>query len=436
MIKDYTASTLSKLQNNFSLLTQAEHDLAQANNISEKEEKKKRKREAEHEIETLHNALLKDIPSASYYFLDVTNKADKDSLRSTWQKQITEDPETAWTRLKEDGKNGWNLKALADIFIQPTIPMAEMPLFSFHISFAFTLSKPYLSRDDDPFYIIDNPVKKDKVFRLLYVSPGSYKGALRAAARYAIGNPPTLDVKFDNEQIERLFGTDKRREEEELHAGRLRFFPTFFRQISLEIINPHDRKNGVGTLPIQFETAQGEGYFNLLYFPFDLDSSNTPYAEVAPDLISVAQALQAMFTVYGFGAKTSSGFGTVSRIKDGSLKMRFDEIPESKPVSSESLAGYLATPGCLKPEYLTAEGTFRERSTDELNKMGKQKRQLYERAKKWWERRQEEQADVIPLPSPKPVSERTFSNFQGLVDTAVELAGSLRTRGDVGNEVA
>ena len=98
------------------------------------------------------------------------------------------------------------------------------------------------------------------------------------------------------------------------HAGRFRFYPTFFRQIGLEVINPHDRKKKVGINPIYFECVPpgAEGDFSLLYVPFDLmsDPEAKVKTNIAEDFSMVAEALNYMFTIYGVGAKTSSGFGT------------------------------------------------------------------------------------------------------------------------------
>jgi CRISPR-associated protein Cmr2 len=177
------------------------------------------------------------------------------------------------------------------------------PLTSF-LRFDFVLDKPFISRDEESFYVIDNPVRKDKVLRLPYVSPSTYKGALRSAARYA------LDIAagdLDSEIIERLFGTDRRRKSRQLRQGRLWFSPTFFRQMGIEVINPHARDSGAGTVPIPFETARGAGHFRLLYFPFDLGADG--FDEMAKDIEALAKAVKEMFLVYGLAAKKTSGYG-------------------------------------------------------------------------------------------------------------------------------
>jgi len=61
-------------------------------------------------------------------------------------------------------------------------PLAEamkiLPPYTLGIEIPFTLARPYLSRDDDAFYIIDNPVRRDKVFKVPYIAPTSWKGSL------------------------------------------------------------------------------------------------------------------------------------------------------------------------------------------------------------------------------------------------------------------
>lgn len=42
----------------------------------------------------------------------------------------------------------------------------SLPAYAIQIQITFKLKKPYLSKDDDNFYIIDNPIVKDKVFKV------------------------------------------------------------------------------------------------------------------------------------------------------------------------------------------------------------------------------------------------------------------------------
>jgi len=302
-----------------------------------------------------------------------------------------------------------------DLERSPFDGFAALPRYSFGLELRFELARPYLSRDDDAFYIIDNPVRKDKVFKVPFVSPTSWKGSLRAAATRELldvfsgllpAEPPVDEterealllelweerarrvVLFGNEKeneanflngwlAQRLFSTllgesDKERrkplekqakqlgeefqtylkakgyrtEKIEGRQGRLFCFPTFFNQIGLEMINPHDRERRVGKNPILFECvpAGAVGTFRLLYVPYDFPSKVTPdetrlQAQVQADLPLVAKVVRDLLTVYGFGAKTSSGFGAADPQRvAGEMRVNcLDEGAEGAEGASESL---------------------------------------------------------------------------------------------------
>ena len=274
-----------------------------------------------------------------------------------------------------------------------------LPQYSFVIDLRFELASPYLSRDDDAFYIIDNPVRKDKVFKVPFVASTGWKGSLRSVATYGMltdfaqllpDEPPAdeseraaLMTKLWEERARRvvLFGNEKKNDAEFLNGwlaprlgeqadilnknfecflnesgyrtekiegrqGRLFFFPTFFNRIGLEIINPHDRERRVGTNPILFECvpAGATGTFRLLYVPYDFPSEVTPdkaqlRGQVQNDLLLVGETVRDLLAFYGFGAKTSSGFGTVDPKRvTGELGVNYpDQEPESTGGPSESL---------------------------------------------------------------------------------------------------
>jgi CRISPR-associated protein Cmr2 len=237
-------------------------------------------------------------------------------------------------------------------FLAIDLPDLESyPIGSWTIQLPFTLGKPYISKDDIDFYIIDNPVKKEKIFKLPYMAATAWKGALRSAMvqtlvrqvqspeefarqRFQIAlicGDEKGDLADENQamakfldqacqdaiQLYRGFVTDQFGNDAEgklpSHAGRLHFYPTYFDRIGLEIINPHERETGAGKDPIQFECVPENttGWFHLFYFPHDrigMDEKKTVELALS-DLALVTKGLQAMFIEYGFGAKTSSGFG-------------------------------------------------------------------------------------------------------------------------------
>ncbi len=58
--------------------------------------------------------------------------------------------------------------------------------YSFRIWVKFKLKQPYFSRDDEEFYLIQNPVLKEKVFKVPMIRGSGWKGALANAGRELI----------------------------------------------------------------------------------------------------------------------------------------------------------------------------------------------------------------------------------------------------------
>jgi CRISPR/Cas system CMR subunit Cmr6 (Cas7 group RAMP superfamily) len=259
---------------------------------------------------------LENIDSVSLHYhrrIALDCKDDADELRGDWQQERLKYPAVPVPDL-------WSEIAI------PTLNLAQFPPYTFALQFPFRLTKAYLSKDDRAFYIVDNPVRRDKVFRLPYVAPSSWKGSLRAAL-WNRGHDE------DESAIRRLFGNE-RVPEEDFQAGRLRFFPTYFKQHGLEIINPHDRTRRVGTKPILFESVPPDtsGVFSLLYVPFSRigqDDLET-HRQLAEDLALVAEGVRAMFCTYGFGAKTNSGYGTAEDGFVDKTDLRSENLPEGQ----------------------------------------------------------------------------------------------------------
>jgi CRISPR-associated protein Cmr2 len=221
-------------------------------------------------------------------------------------------------------------KWMQQLGLEPRLPdLTQLPPGAWALHLPFSLRHPYISRDDQTFHLLDNPLKKERIFKVPYVAAPGWKGALRAALWQ-------LGYRADHEATIRLFGNPREREEQQ--AGRLYFFPTFFDRLGLEVINPHDRKTGVGARgPIVLECVpQGAtGDFLLLYVPFGQpdQSEDARRATIATDLQVVCEGVRAMLTTYGFGAKTSSGFGTAEEqlAGEGKLAIRARLVGESKP---------------------------------------------------------------------------------------------------------
>ncbi|MGF3499641.1 MAG: RAMP superfamily CRISPR-associated protein [Candidatus Methanosuratincola sp.] len=200
----------------------------------------------------------------------------------------------------------------------------KLPKGSHIIQITFTLRKPYLSRDDKEFYILDNPVAKDPAFKIPIIRPSSWKGALRWVTRNALSRSGAF--------VERLFGNEK--ETQRAKQGRLIFYTTFLDQVSLDVITPLRRETRTPRRgPILFEMVPvgSRGTFSVLYFPFDLlhllrqgDSTAKAIAtdEIKEDLETLKEAIPAMLMTYGFAAKKTSGYGVI----EDAIDFRIDSV--------------------------------------------------------------------------------------------------------------
>ncbi len=349
-----------------------------------------------------------------------------------------------------------------DLGIAPACP--DLGLFtpgSWAIYFSFTLRKPYISRDDTDFYILENPLKKEWVFKVPYVAPSQWKGALQAAMIHeltqdkgSLSDEAWLDRRL---QLVRLFGNekgvaindkqfdvflDKQRPElakeyrERLKkitdsgflSGNLHFYPTYFDRIGLEVINPHDRQSGAGTSPIYFECvpADAQAALTLLYVPlhgFDGDPDRSRL-QCAADLVQVAKGLHAMLTRYGFGAKTSSGFGVVKEAIKGWIKVagltdrgQTSTEPEHGKTAPNVLEEFLAE---YPDETFEVSGGMWMKQHPEAGRKGKKRylaaKEIYERGKTGsTESEQQPQLD--------------FESFDGMIKKAEEIANALKQEG-------
>lgn len=382
-----------------------------------------------------------DAVTSRYHVLVATgHKDDKDNggnaLRGEWAKE----------RLRVE------LDPLSDFLKPPLIDLALLPFGSFFIQFEFKLLKPYISRDDNQFYVVDNPIVREKVFRYPLVRATAWKGSLRHAL-WHLGYQEN-DEEDRGKQIQRLFGTANDEKPNDGKGGRLYFYPTFFTQTSLEVINPHDRERRVGKNPILMESVPNDamGIFTLLYTPLDCigkDETKTRQ-QVSADLQLIAEGLQTMFTVYGFGAKTSSGFGLAMEVvRDGAIvvggleyaseSVTAETLPPAPP--QPDLPRYLSAPDRLSPDFASETGSVKsEVEYQKLvegrgQKYTKKDKQLYDKAKSWWEREgqqlaQESEPETEPEPMPTappayPLARETFETFSDLPTKAQKLADVL-----------
>jgi CRISPR-associated protein Cmr2 len=307
--------------------------------------------------------------------------------------------------------------------------LSLLPAGSFSISFRFTLTSPYLSKDDAALHLLDNPVRKEWVFKLPYIASTQWKGALRAAVRQM------NDWDNQDSKLLQLFGEANDNKPDDGKAGRLYFYPTFFDRLGLEVINPHDRKTGAGSQPILMECvpAGTTGAFTLLYTPLDRigqDEAETRQQLLA-DLQLLAEGLEALFTLYGFGAKTSSGFGLAELTGTGQFAIHHPDTPAAtpqpqEPVYPDTLRAFLENYPSeyleMKPRQLKEAGVpnqMREQVKEikELHRTYQRELAGYQESLAEWE-----SATLTP---PSPVTERTFSTFAELADVLGSVGGDV-----------
>lgn len=423
MQRDHYASRQITLSNSLGELEQAAQRLDQA----KQQRDKNARQQAERDMEQAANQVVQIEPHLAYLWFEAKGSELDNAIRDAWQKKL------ATSAIPQ-----------AFDFLPDDDAIYQMPAFSFLLRVPFYLRKPYLSKDDTTFYLLDNPVRKEKIFQVPMVAATGWKGALRAALWQ-------LSYREDHEVTIRLLGNP--RESETGQAGRLHFFATFFDKIGLEVINPHSRQSGVGERgPILIECApQGTtGTLLLLYVPF----GSLDRREVAEDLEVTAQGLQAMLTTYGFGAKTSSGFGVVEEqlADQGKLLIRVALPAPTAPASTQAassapgLARYLETPARLHADFRRPDGSLKSAAEYEAliksqgRQYGKQERQLYEKAQKWWEREGRQLAEAAakePVEQPAPeappqptVTERAFTTLSGLQEQAQQVAEQLLSGGE------
>jgi len=262
---------------------------------------------------------LKDIAKEAHK--DLVHKTDKTDQKTDKTDQKDKDnPYSLYLQKEINLLDSLNLR-------NPLMPdLSSLPSCSFFLQLPIKLEKPYLSKDDDEFYPNENPIRKDKVFKVPMVSPSTWKGNLRRV----------ICERCEPHEAARLLGHEKGEEDEKnLRQGRLFFYPTFFDKIDLEVINPHSRKTRAGTHPIYFECApvNATGTFSLLYIPFDLIGRFEVEEEIKKepfeDLQITLGAVKTMMLEHGFSAKKTSGFGVIKKDATGQIVVSGAKEPDS-----------------------------------------------------------------------------------------------------------
>lgn len=221
------------------------------------------------------------------------------------------------TSKKEVTSKAFSLPSALSVLESPDFDSAHTgwPASWLGIKVGFELLTPWYSKDDRVFHVMDNPVRKDRVFGVPYMAASSWKGLLRWACRMQAGlqkhlreNDGKIEGWRDPDWILHLFGNEKG-EEEDFHRGALVFYPTWFDKIGFEVINPYSRERRAGTQPIYYEVVPigTNGTLSLLYAPWPGMKPEAKPGEIMPKLL---EAIEALLTTYGISAKRTVGWGT------------------------------------------------------------------------------------------------------------------------------
>ena len=229
--------------------------------------------------------------------------------------ELAKEKATILNLIMNENKNKYN-----DFYPNPK-DLQYLPKNSILIKIKFTLKKPYTSKDEGEFHILngrifENPIVRDKFIGLPMVRPSTWKGHLRFAAEKV-----ELEEIDKKKIIKRLFGSETG--DENSLKGRLYFLPTFFENdAEKDVITPLDRRTRTpvkNKAPISLEVMKpgSKGEFYILYVPYP-KGKDFKEEQIKEDLKFLAKALKLMFYTYGFSAKKTSGFGVIEeKLKDG-----------------------------------------------------------------------------------------------------------------------
>jgi hypothetical protein len=198
------------------------------------------------------------------------------------------------------------------------------PTYSARLVLEFELKTPLLTKDDDPFYLFDNPARKDHVFQRPFLSAASIKGLSVDAYQRALPNSALNNNKDEAERTRafrraddtalRLFGVcdDGSNIDDSAQAGRLRFSPLWFKNIQYLVINKRDEKTACGGGPIQFEAVapQDKVTLEVIYFN-PAGTKDSDENSVRNDLFCWLNSVRLWWPALGLGAKRLAGYGAI-----------------------------------------------------------------------------------------------------------------------------
>ncbi|RMD68233.1 MAG: hypothetical protein D6819_09880 [Gammaproteobacteria bacterium] len=202
---------------------------------------------------------------------------------------------------------------------RPLVDVAMLTPGSVRVRLDFWLLTPLITRDDDPFYLFDNPVRKERVFGLPHLAAASVKGLALDAFRRSFPKEvqgqdhPAQDraYRLALDQARRLFGISSDGDEASPvnERGRVHWGAVWFEKVQYLVMNPMDPDTGTGTLPIQFEAIAPEQKSAVECFYFN-PLGHKP-ATALMDMAELIAALSTWWPVLGLGAKRRAGYGAL-----------------------------------------------------------------------------------------------------------------------------
>jgi len=189
--------------------------------------------------------------------------------------------------------------------------MAIMPLGSCLLQFDLKLERPFFSKDDLAFYPMDNPLKREHILGVPYLSASGVKGLLRWAWQMCRENTKDKDrMKILDESEKHFFGPRQGELDDDTgQQGCLYFYPLFWNgAVGLDVINPHNRETGTGINPIQYEVVKigGTTTLSLMYV-----NRNESLADAKTFLELIEEPLTFFLEDSGISAKRTAGWGFV-----------------------------------------------------------------------------------------------------------------------------
>jgi CRISPR-associated protein Cmr2 len=248
------------------------------------------------------------------------------------------------------------------------------PRYSARLLLEFTLCTPLLSQDDDPFYLFDNPVRKDHIFGMPYLSAAAVKGLSVDAYQRAFPSMMGVELDKNRKAIERLRGyraqdshslrlfgiDDDGGHRDTCYTGRLHFSPIWFKEVQFLVMNQKDDETAIGTLPIQFEVMapNQKSILEVIYFnPYGVPHSDE--TTVREDLARWLAAVAVWWRNLGLGAKRLAGYGAIDFEKVTLQAVDWSGMPALPSPQSQSIAktkSSIPSPPSYYEEYLDAEG--------------------------------------------------------------------------------